>query len=138
MNSFQRVLRLVILVTGIFQVLLGVVLWTGHARQLVPLHMAVGLLFVLALLIQSFRAFAAGASRGFASFLALWVAGVLVFGMTQAAILPGPLHWVVRVLHLLVGGLAMGFARTLGARVGEARAARRGIGGPIVQAVEAE
>lgn len=139
MNSFNRTLGLVIRGTGLFQVLLGLVFWAGYARPLTPLHMLVGLLFVLALWVLAVRAFAAGASRGFAAFLALWGAVVLVFGMTQARILPGPYHWVIQVLHLLVGGLAMGFARSLGERMRKAAAPRAGAGAaPLVRALGAK
>jgi hypothetical protein len=34
---------------------------------------------------------------------------VPVFGMTQAAILPGDWHWIVQVAHLPVGPIAMGW-----------------------------
>jgi hypothetical protein len=33
--------------------------------------------------------------------------------MTQAAILPGDLHWIVRLAHLLVGLVAMGLGERL-------------------------
>ena len=47
---------------------------------------------------------------------------VLVVGMTQTQILPGELHWLVRVVHLGSGLVAMASAETLGLRI---RAARR-------------
>lgn len=39
---------------------------------------------------------------------------VLVVGMTLRQILAGELHWIVRVVHLGFGLVAMGFAETLG------------------------
>jgi hypothetical protein len=36
--------------------------------------------------------------------------------MTQAAVLPGDLHWLVQVLHLLVGLGAIGQAESLATR----------------------
>jgi len=37
--------------------------------------------------------------------------------MTQMQLFPGVNHWVVRVLHLLVGLIAMTLAGQLGARI---------------------
>jgi hypothetical protein len=37
-----------------------------------------------------------------------WGFFVPVFGMTQAAILPGDRHWIVQVAHLPVGLIATG------------------------------
>ena len=34
-------------------------------------------------------------------------------GMTQQAILPGDLHWIVRVMHLVIGLAAMPIAERL-------------------------
>jgi hypothetical protein len=47
---------------------------------------------------------------------------VPVFGMTQARILPGDLHWIVQAAHLVVGLVAMGLAERL-ARGVQARVA---------------
>ena len=47
MNLFDRTLRIVFQASAAFQVLLGIAFWTGHSLPLIPLHMAVGLLFVI-------------------------------------------------------------------------------------------
>jgi hypothetical protein len=36
------------------------------------------------------------------------------FGMIQASLLVGPMHWIIRVLHLLMGLAAMAVAGMLG------------------------
>ena len=41
----------------------------------------------------------------------------LTWSMDQAELLPGDLHWLIRVLHLLIGIGAVGFAETLGVRI---------------------
>lgn len=136
MNRFDRALRGVIQATGGFQVLLGVVFWAGHGLRLIPLHMFVGTLFVLALLVHAARGFATREARGLASLLAVWSVGALAFGMAQAQILPGPYHWVVRVLHLAVGIVAMALAGALGTRIRRARAFRAApAGASLVHAV---
>ena len=52
-------------------------------------------------------------------------------GLTQSQLLPGDAHWVVQVLHLLVGLVAMGLAQDLAART------RRGGGGSRAAAAAA-
>jgi len=124
MSAWDRVVRGIIGVTGGLQVLLGAVFWTGHALTLVPLHMVLGFVFVLALLALAVRSALAGAGWRISGLAAACAVVVLVFGMTQARILPGPYHWVIRVLHLLVGIAAMGFAGRLTQALGRARARR--------------
>ncbi len=42
---------------------------------------------------------------------------VPALGATQTSILPGPEHWVIQVLHLLVGLTAIALAEVLGRRI---------------------
>ena len=121
-----NVFRGLVGVTGAIQLILGVVFWTGHAKVLLPLHMSVGLVFVLALWTLAVLSALAGAPIGPA--VAAVVGGLLipVFGMTQMRMLPGSAHWVVQVVHLLMGMAGMGLAARLQAG---ARAAAGGRGG---------
>jgi hypothetical protein len=123
MRPIDVVLRRTIQITGVAQVVLGIAFWTGHALSLIPVHMWVGILFVLAIWILALRAGLAGAGRG------LTVAGfvyglfVIAFGMAQAQVLPGPNHWIIRVLHLAAGFGAMGLADGLWRRMRQANPA---------------
>ena len=117
MTTFDRITMLVIRITGIFQVLLGIVFWTGNALPLIPVHMLVGSIFVISLLVLGIRAAVKGAGAGPAALVIGWGAVVLAFGMVQAQILPGPYHWIIRTLHLLVGIAAMGLADRLSRRM---------------------
>jgi hypothetical protein len=93
--------------TGAIQVVVGLLFWSGRAFALLPLHMMLGMVFVLGLL-----ALAIAAARArlrpklVASSIALAIM-IPVFGMTQTQLLPGPAHWVVRLTHLLIGIAAM-------------------------------
>jgi hypothetical protein len=124
MNSIDRIAGMTVRITGAFQVLLGIVFWTGSTLALIPVHMAVGALFVVSLWVLALRAGLGGAGWGLAGFVLLWGAGVLAFGMTQAQILPGPYHWAIRILHLVVGIVAMGLADRLGRRLRAVRVGR--------------
>lgn len=117
MNTMDLVLRRTVQGTGIVQVVLGVTFWTGTALRLIPLHMLVGVVFILALWLLALRAALVGAGGGFAALVGAYGVFVIAFGMNQAQILPGPYHWLIRALHLMVGMGAMGLAQALWARM---------------------
>ena len=52
-----------------------------------------------------------------------WGALTIVFGLTQEQILPDTGHWVVQILHLLVGIGAVGQAENIGRRLRQGRTA---------------
>jgi hypothetical protein len=97
-------------ITGLFQLVLGIIFWTGHARSLVNVHMLVGLLFVLGLWVLAGVGGRMRASIGLVLTTVLWGVVVLVFGMVQTRLLLGRLHWIVQAAHLLMGIIAMGLA----------------------------
>jgi hypothetical protein len=57
---------------------------------------------------------------GFVAFASLWGLLVVVLGLTQGRLLTGDVHWVIQVLHLLVGLGAIGQAEGLGRRARQA------------------
>ena len=95
------------------QLILGIGFWTGNWAGLVSVHMILGLLFVLALWVVAGIAIARRQNTGLA--VLAFVLGVLIawLGMAQRGLLVGDLHWIVRVLHLLVGVAAMPIAERL-------------------------
>lgn len=102
------------------QVIVGIALWTGHWISLVNTHMIVGMLYVLMLWGIAGIAIAQRRSAGLAAFAFVWGVVIAAFGMTQQGILVGDLHWIVRVLHLVVGVAAMPVAERLVAGVSRA------------------
>jgi hypothetical protein len=118
---------------GLIQLILGGLFWTGNALSLVPLHMLVGSILVLALWVLAGCAAVAGVHWGRVALVAVWGLVVPILGVTQGQLLPGPGHWVIEVLHLLVGLGAIGQAEGLARRiVGRRQASRRpaGAGAP--------
>ncbi len=112
-------------VTGMTQVALGLLFWTDRALTLVPLHMSIGATFVLALWVLVGLAARAGLRPGLVVLAAGWGLGILLLGITQARLLPGSAHWIVEVLHLLVGIAGMILAASLARYVGEHPLAHR-------------
>jgi hypothetical protein len=110
------VARIIIRATGLTLLVLGALFWAGRAAALIPVHMLLGLIFVLTLWTLAVVAARAGAG-GFAAFAGLWGIIVIALGMTQQGLLVGSLHWIIRVLHLGVGIAAMGIADTLAKKI---------------------
>jgi hypothetical protein len=123
MKTAATVVQMLIRLTGLILIVLGVLFWTGHESQLMPVHIFIGLFFVLLMWIQGLLAALTklGMGRVVAEFL--WGIVVLALGMTQVQLLPGSAHWVIQVLHLLVGLGAIGFAEGVGARIKRANPA---------------
>jgi hypothetical protein len=109
----QMLLRLCVLVL----IVLGVIFWTGHAANLVGLHMAIGGIFVLLMWVMAVLGARAKVGGGPVLMLVLGGLVVLGLGMSQRQIMVGGMHWIVRVLHLLVGLAAIGLTEQVGARI---------------------
>jgi hypothetical protein len=119
--------RSLISLFGIALLVLGILFWTGHAMSLLPLHMLLGGLFVITLLVLAVPGLAARNSRGLAAVVLVWSLLVPLVGVTQLRLLPGADHWVIQVIHLLVGIVAIGLGHALARRVGKRPADAAGI-----------
>jgi thiol:disulfide interchange protein len=104
-------------VAGLILIVLGVLFWTDHALTLVPVHMLVGFVLVFSLWALAVVAARAGVHPGLVALAIGWGFIVPVLGLTQERLLPGDAHWVIQVLHLLVGLGAIGQAEGLAARI---------------------
>ena len=117
MTTVATVLRMLIRACAVVLVLLGILFWTGNALGLRPLHQFLGFVLVLSLWTLAVVAARAGVSPGLVAGAAVWGLVVPIFGMTQTSLLTGSAHWVIRVLHLLVGLVAVGLGEALAGRV---------------------
>ena len=111
----------IVRISGLLQLALGALFWTGHAYALLPLHIINGFLIVFTLWTAAALALVTGKRRGLAFFGILWGVALPAFGMFQAGVLVGSMHWIIRVVHLVMGLAAMGIAGTLGQTVLAAR-----------------
>jgi hypothetical protein len=117
MKRVTTVIQMLIRLIGLIMIVLGVLFWTGNARSLIPVHMLLGLVLVLLLWAQAGLAARAGVSMGLVALATVWGLIVLALGMTQNQLLPGDAHWVIQILHLLVGLGALALAESLAARI---------------------
>lgn len=104
----------IVRVTGPTQVMLGIVLWIGRGSPGILLaHMIIGMAFVLALWTLAGTAAWARLRRAYVAAAVAWGILVPAFGMMQARLMPGHAHWVVEVVHLTIGMIAMVIAARL-------------------------
>jgi hypothetical protein len=117
MKTATTILQILVRVAGLILIVLGVLFWTDHALTLVPVHMLVGFVLVFSLWALAVLAARAGVHLGLVALAIGWGFIVPVLGLTQERLLPGDAHWVIQVLHLLVGLGAIGQAEGLAARI---------------------
>ncbi|HZQ99087.1 MAG TPA: hypothetical protein VFC93_09755 [Chloroflexota bacterium] len=128
------VLRWWVRLSGLVQLVLGGLFWIGSQLQLIPLHMLNGVLLVLGLWALAGIAAVARVDVRWVAAAVVWGVLTVALGMTQAQILPGDVHWVVRVVHLLVGLAAVGQSEGLARRIKtrpDRRVAARAVGGAV-------
>jgi hypothetical protein len=115
MSAFSAA-RMTVRGVGLVMLVLGLVIWTGSADGLVPIHMLLGIVLVLALWAVAALAFQAGTRPALPGIAIAWGILTIAFGLAQAQILPDAgEHLVVEVAHLFVGLVAIGLAEAVGA-----------------------
>lgn len=123
--SLVQPLRWVVRLCGVLALLLGLSFWAGHGKlQLVQMHQGLGYLTALSLLAISALSFGK-VPAGLSVTALLWSLAVPALGHMQLRLLPGPSHWVIEVLHLLLGVGAIGLTEALGERLQRAAGAGR-------------
>jgi hypothetical protein len=124
MRIVALVAQMTVRLTGVFLIVIGLVYWAGYAPGWIDAHRGIGYAFVVAIWVLAGVAWQGGVPRGLVLFVALWALLVPLLGLTQQRLIPGPAHWIVRVLHLLVGLFAIRLAEDLGKRIRAALGAR--------------
>ena len=117
MKIAALVLQNAVRVLGLVLIALGIMFWSGRSLELVVIHMRIGEVLVGLLWVLAAIGMRAGVRPGFALGAIVYGFFVVAFGMRMGSILPGGVHEVIRVLHLLVGLGAIGLVESLGARI---------------------
>jgi uncharacterized protein YacL len=116
--SSLKVARLLVRACGVIVLVLGLLFWLGDApRSLVPIHMLLGIVLVLALWWLAYMGARAGVTKGLVATAA--VIGLLTayVGAAQGSMLPDPsVHWIIQVVHLILGMAAIGLGEALAGR----------------------
>ena len=116
MRSTITAIQMGIRVLGVVQLVLGISFWTGNALGLVDLHQLIGILLVLGLWTQAAMAHRAGVPGGLVAGAAVYGLLVPIVGLTQRDLFPGSAHWVIQVVHLLLGLGLLALAENLAQR----------------------
>ena len=117
MQLATAIAQWIVRVAAVTQVVLGLLFWSGRAFALLPLHMLIGMTFVIALWVLAGLAARAGLGATRVLLAIGWGIVVPAFGVVHPRLLPGPGHWVVRVAHLVIGLAAVVIAERLAAYV---------------------
>ena len=109
----QNAVRLI----GVILIVLGFMFWSGHAFDLVPIHIKLGISLAGLLWILAILGMVARVNPVLTIIGILWGALVVIFGMRMGTWMPGPAHEVIRVLHFLIGLAAIGLSESLSVRI---------------------
>ena len=123
MLAVLAVAQWIVRIAGVVNLLLGLLFWTGDARGLVPVHMLLGVVLVVALWALAAVSTQQGVPVGLAAGAAIMGIIVLWLGLAQGGLMPGGAHWVIQALHLITGMAAVGIGEAIGGRVRRARLA---------------
>jgi hypothetical protein len=123
MNTVIQIASILLRLFGTLAVILGLLFWVGIGLNLIPVHMLLGLLVVLLLWIVGVgQAFSKSGSWALALGALALGAIVIMLGLRQSSLLVGPFHWVIQVIHLLLGVLAVGVGQVSAGRYRKASA----------------
>ncbi len=112
-----RITVMILRIAALITLILGLIFWTSNvANNLVPVHMLLGLIVTLALLILGGVMMTVKGGLGLG--IAAIVLGLIVpiLGLTQTQLLVGSLHWIIQVVHLLIGLMAIGMGEMIAGR----------------------
>ena len=111
-----RVSLMVLRIAVLFNLITGIIFWTGNADPLQIVHIVVGIIAVLALWTLGIMQGLRGGNYGLVA-AAIVVGLLLVFiGLFQTGWLTGSNHWIIQVIHLLLGIAAIGLGEMIGGR----------------------
>jgi hypothetical protein len=126
MHLTFTVAQMIVRVSGVLLLILGLLFWTGDALGLIPVHILLGVLLVLALWLLAATASQMGVPIGLVAGAALLGLVLAWLGFTQDSMLPGSAHWIIQALHLVLGMAAIAIAEVIGGRIRRMRLAASG------------
>ena len=105
--------------SALLALILGVLNWVGlFPDSLIAIHMILGIIVVLSLWVLGGAIATTPGGIGLA--IGAFVLGLITFilGLTQKQLLPDPnsAHWVIQVVHLLLGLSAIGIGEAIAGR----------------------
>jgi hypothetical protein len=109
-----RICSLVVRIGGSLALLLGLLRYFNIGPDLVQLHMTLGILVVLALwILATIYARTPNANLGMSIGASVIGLLLLIVGVTQQGLLLNDFHWVIQVIHVLLGLTVIGMGESL-------------------------
>jgi len=103
MMKTTTVAQMLIRGLGLLLIILGIIIWTGKAEGITPLHRFLGIVIVLALWTLAYVASRSGVGVGIIALAVIWGLVAPILGLSQEHVLTGNGHWIIQILHLLIG-----------------------------------
>jgi hypothetical protein len=111
------ILRWILRIAFLISFVLGCSLWAGRGYAYLQLHMWLGFIITFALLAMVILSLIARLKPALPLIALVWTIALPLFGIAQLRLIPGPNHWIVRVVHLILGLGAIGLGEALCKRV---------------------
>jgi hypothetical protein len=99
--------------------ILGILLWTNVVGGgIVMVHMLLGLLAMISLWLLAFGIATAPKGKNVGLAIGAFILGLLlpIVGLGQLSWLPGSMHWLIQVIHLILGLGAIGCGEAIAGR----------------------
>jgi hypothetical protein len=113
LKVITTVLNILVRLLVAFNLILGSLLWLGYAGNLLPIHVIAGFASSLSLWVLCALAAISRVHLGRALFAFIWGLSLPLLGLSQDRLMIGDFHWIIQVLHLLIGVGTAGVAETL-------------------------
>jgi len=112
-----RYSSLVLTFAGMLALLSGLAFWLGAAPGLVSMHMLLGFLTVAALwTIGIAQALSTGGNSMLALLAVILGALIIYIGISQTSMNPGEHHWLIQIVHAILGIGSIGVGHMAAAR----------------------
>ncbi len=115
MTTTVRVMQGITGIVGLGALVLGLLFWIANI-DLISLHKLFGFIVALGLLVMSLVAVSTRGMRLLGVIGVVYAFILPVFGLSQATLLVGDLHWLIETAHMLVGIGALALAGIMGTR----------------------
>ena len=116
-----NLLRWCVRIAGLAALVLGVLLWEGMLVRALNFHMALGAIVAAAVAILGIYAITTRARIPLGFIGLVWAAATFYLGIAQNQFVPGDNHWIIAVIHLLLGIGAIGLAEALAGAITRAK-----------------
>ena len=121
-----RVIQWIAGIAGLGALALGLLFWIANI-SFINVHMLLGLTVALLLLLLSIVMIFTRGMRLLGAIGIVYALFVPAFGLNQATLLIGSLHWIIQVAHLLVGIGAVALVGIMGTRYMRLKSAAKSV-----------